>query len=170
MGGWLRRLRGALGLGVTWAVVGFVTGMGIEVVHNIWPNPITAEVDIWPMALAVPGLFGGMAFSVVLGILGRRRRFDELSLTRTAAWGALGGVLAAMIPVAMVVLGLASPNIPLWSLALGLAGPFALGGGAAAAATLAVARMAEDDRPRIGDPDVEEAGLTEAEKQELLGG
>jgi len=31
-------------------------------------------------------LVGGALFSTVLGIAGRRRRFDELSLPRCAAW------------------------------------------------------------------------------------
>ncbi len=160
MHAWLRRLRGALGLGVTWAAVGFAAGMGIEVIHNLWPNPITGEVDIWPMALALPGLFGGVAFSLVLGVLGRHRRFDELSLPRMAAFGALGGALVALIPAAMVGVGLATPDVSLWRLTLGLMGPFALGGGTAAAATLAIARMADDDTPRIGSTPPEDAPRT----------
>ena len=55
MNGWLRRIRGALGMGLSWAVVGFVGGMGIELIHNLWPNPLGSAIDIWPMALALPG-------------------------------------------------------------------------------------------------------------------
>ena len=54
---WLRRIRGAVGMGL--------------------PLPV----------LAIPGFFGGAFFSTVLGIAGRRHRFDELSLPRFAAWG-----------------------------------------------------------------------------------
>jgi len=141
---WLRRLRGAFGMGLTWAATGWIIGMGIELIHNLWPNPIGAAVDIWPAALAYPGLLGGLAFSSVLAIAGRRRRFDELSLPRFAAWGALGGLAVSLIPAAMVVLGLATPAVPLWQITVGLAGPLMVGGAVAASGSLALARRAED--------------------------
>ena len=37
-----RRIRGAIGLGLSWAAVGFMTGGVIELIHNIWPNRIGA--------------------------------------------------------------------------------------------------------------------------------
>lgn len=148
MSRWLRWARGALGMGLTWAIVGFVAGAGIEVIHNIWPNPVGSAVDIWPAALAYPGFFGGVAFSAVLGVAGRRRRFDELSLPMVAAWGAAGGLIVSLIPAAMVLVGLATPNIPAWQITLALAGPFALGGAAAASGSLALARRSEDREVR----------------------
>jgi hypothetical protein len=36
------------------------------------PNPLGSLVDIWPAVLAIPGFFGGLAFSTVLGIAGPR--------------------------------------------------------------------------------------------------
>jgi hypothetical protein len=169
MKGWLRRIRGALGMGLTWAVVGFVAGMGLELIHNLWPNPILAEVDIWPAALAYPGFFGGIAFSGVLGVLGRRRRFDELSIGSFAALGALGGVLVALIPVVMVVVGLASTNEPLWQLTLALMGPFALGGAAAASGSLALARLSDERELLEGAEEISDVGLSEEERRTLLG-
>ncbi|HEX9693251.1 MAG TPA: hypothetical protein VGA22_14250 [Gemmatimonadales bacterium] len=170
MNTWLRRIRGALGMGLTWAIVGFVAGMGIELIHNIWPNPVGSAVDIWPAALAYPGFLGGVAFSVVLGIAGRRRRFDELTLPGVAVWGAVGGLLVSLVPAAMVALGLATPNVPLWQLTLALAGPFTIGGAIAASGSLALARMAENRESLPGSRDVADVGLTAAEKRELLGG
>jgi len=167
---WLRRIRGAVGMGLTWAVVGFLAGIGIEVIHNIWPNPIGSAVDIWPAVLAYPGFFGGVAFSTVLGIAGRRRRFDELSLPGVAAWGAVGGLVVSLIPAAMVAIGLATPNIPLWQITLALLGPFSLGGAIAACGSLALARMAEDRELLVDSRDVADVGLTEKEERELLGG
>lgn len=169
MSTWLRRIRGALGMGLTWAVAGFLTGMGIELIHNIWPNPIGSAVDIWPAALAYPGFFGGVAFSVVLGIAARRRRFDELSLPQVAAWGAVGGLLVALIPAAMVAVGLATPNVPLWELTLALLGPFMSGGAIAASGSLVLARMAEDAELLDDGHGVTDVGLTEDEERELLG-
>ena len=43
-----------------------------------------------------------------MGIAGRRRRFQELSLPRFAAWGAVGGLLLTLFPFAIVAVGLAS--------------------------------------------------------------
>lgn len=169
MRGWLRRLRGALGLALAWAGLGFLTGGAIELVHNIWPNPVGAAVDIWPMALALPGFFGGLGFSAVLGIAGRRRRFDELSLPRVALWGAAGGVLVSLIPTGMVLVGIASTGTPLGVLALSLAGPFAVGGAVAATATLALARTADDRELLVHGREAGEVGLDDGEAQELLG-
>jgi len=144
MGRWLRRIRGAVGMGLTWGVGGFIVGFGIEMIHNVWPTPLGSMVDIWPAALGFPAFFGGVVFSTVLGIVGRRRRFDELSLPKFAAWGAVGGLIVSLIPAAMVATGLATPNIPLWQITAALVGPYALGSATAAAGSLALARMAED--------------------------
>jgi len=169
MKAWLRRIRGALGMGLTWGITGFLAGMAIELVHNIWPNPIGSMVDIWPAALGYPGFVGGMAFSTVLGIVGRTRRFDELSIPRFAAWGALGGLIVSLIPAAMVTIGLATPNIPLWQITLGLAVPFTLGGAIAASGTLAIARMSANRELLDAGRDLADVGLTEEEVKELLG-
>jgi hypothetical protein len=166
----LRRIRGALGMGFAWAAVGFAAGKGLELIHNLWPNPFLAEVDIWPAALAYPGFVGGIAFSAVLGIAGRRRRFDELSLPRVAVWGAVGGALVSLVPAAMVALGLATPNVSIVRITLALLGPFSIGGAVAAAGTLALAPRADDRELLAASETVAEVGLDEAEREELLGG
>ncbi len=167
---WLRRIRGAVGMGLTWAVGGFLVGAGIEVIHNVWPNPLGSLVDIWPATLGYPAFLGGLAFSSVLGIAGRRRRFDELSLPRFAAWGAVGGLLVSLFPAAMVVMGLATPNVPLGQITAMLVGPLTFGGAVAASGSLALARMAEDRGLLDANEDVADVGLTEEETRELLGG
>ncbi|MGD2120960.1 MAG: hypothetical protein PVJ76_04410 [Gemmatimonadota bacterium] len=166
---WIRRIRGAAGLGLVWAAAGFLAGMGIELVHNLWPNPLGSAVDIWPAALAYPGFLGGLAFSTVLGIAGRRRRFDELSLPRVAAWGAVGGLAVSLIPAAMTTLDLATPNVPLWQITLALAGPFSLGGAIAAYGSLALARVAEVRELLADGRRVADVGLTEEVERKLLG-
>ena len=169
MNSWLRRLRGALGMGLTWGVAGFIAGMGIELIHNIWPNPVGAAVDIWPAALAYPGLVGGVAFSVVLGVAARRRRFDELSMPAVAGWGALGGLLVSLIPAAMVAVGLATSNGSVAQITLALLGPFTVGGAIAASASRAVARRAEDRMLLEESDQVAEVGLSPEEQRTLLG-
>ena len=76
----------ALGTGLTWAFAWSFVGttfMGLLGVD------LRATVDmIGPYA--VMGLIGGGAFSV------GSRRFDEMSLPRFAAWGAVAGLLLSM--------------------------------------------------------------------------
>jgi hypothetical protein len=109
---WPKRIRAAIGMGLTWAAAWAVGGILIGVASNVLPGlPWDAFFDVFdaPLpALAVPGFFGGAIFSIVLGIAGRRRKFNELSLARLAAWGALGGVLLTLLPAALVGVGLAS--------------------------------------------------------------
>lgn len=166
MSGWLRRLKGAIGMGLFWAASGFAAGGVIELIHNIWPNPIGAAVDIWPMMLAVPGFLGGLGFSAVLAIAGRRRRFDELSLRSFALLGAAGGILASFVPAILITAGREAPT---WSIILELAGPFAIGGATAAAGTLAIARLSEDQDLLASGEDIASVGLTAEEATELLG-
>jgi hypothetical protein len=165
---WLRRLRGAVGMGLTWAAGWALVGLLIGVSSMLLPGlPWDAFFEVFdaPLpALAVPGFFGGALFSTVLGIAGRRRRFDELSLPAFAAWGAVGGLLLGMLPGALVVVGLATPRPGgpgLWQLTAVISGPLALLSAASAAGSLALARMAEGR---------ERGSLDAGEERELLGG
>jgi hypothetical protein len=92
----------------------------------------------------------------VLGIAGRRRRFDELSLPRFAAWGAAGGLLLSAIPV--TVLGMEAQS----AAAAVIAGTLTL-------LALLLARMSEDRELLDASGDVAEVGLSEGEARELQG-
>ncbi len=171
---WLRRIRGAVGMGLTWAVVWALFGVLIGITSLLLPGlpwDLFFEVFDAPLlALAVPGFVGGAIFSTVLGIAGRRRRFDELSLPRFAAWGAVGGLLLGLFPAAMVAVGLASANVDLWLFTAVIIGPLSLLSAVSATGSLALARMTEDRELLEASEDVAEVGLTEGEAQELLGG
>ena len=98
-------------------------------------------------ALAVPGFFGGVFFSLVLGTAGRRRRLSEISLPRIAAWGAIGGVLLSLFPAALVLVGLASVeggSLGIWRLTAVVTLPLTLLSTASATGSLLVARMTEN--------------------------
>jgi hypothetical protein len=147
---WLRRARGAVGTGLTWAVGWAVAGILIGVASILLPwLPWNYFFDVFdaPLpAMAVPGFVGGVFFSIVLGIAGRHRRFRELSLRRFAAWGALGGLLLLLFPFALVAVGLASSEGSSIGAghAIAVLGPtFILLGTLSAAGTLALARRAE---------------------------
>ncbi len=163
---WLRRIRGAVAMGLTWAVGWALFGVLIGVTSILLPGlpwEILFEFLDPLMALALPGFFGGVVFSTVLGIAGRRRRFDELSLPRFAAWGAVGGMLLGLFPAAIVAAGLASANVDLWLFTAVIIGPLALLSAVSASGSLMLARMAEDRELLDASADVPEVGLTEGE-------
>lgn len=153
---WLRRIRGAIGMGLTWALAWFSAGMILLLIVGFG----AADVP-FPLGFGLLGFLAGVTFSGVLGIAEGRRRFDQMSLPRFAGWGALGGLLLSGIFVPVAGLG---------ADALLLLGPvFALAGSGCAAGSLALARMAEDRELLDASADVDQAGLTEDEARELLG-
>jgi hypothetical protein len=134
---WLRRIRGAVGMGLTWAVGWTVVGiLMVIIVDSLGLN--TDVVDIWIPVFAYPAFLGGVTFSAVLGIAGRRRRFDEMSLPRFAAWGALGGLLVGGFIATMGTVA----GFPVWGLVVGSIVTLLCTG--SAVGSLALARRAED--------------------------
>ena len=134
---WLRRIRAAIGIGLTWAAAWFGAGMVLLLVVGFG----AADVP-FPLFFGFLGFLAGVAFSGVLGVLGRRRRFDGMSLLRFAGWGALGG---------LVVCGIVSLGAG-FGRELLVAGPVcALTGAISAAGTLALARKAESPKFLAGE-------------------
>ena len=133
----LRRIRGAIGMGLTWAFGWTLVGMlGVVVFYSLFPN--TPDVfDIWIPVFAYPGFLAGVGFSVVLRIAEGRRRFDELSLPRFAAWGAVGGLLVGAFAAAV-----GSGSAPTIALAA-IMGTTTLLGAVSASGMLALARKGE---------------------------
>lgn len=154
----LRRLRGVVGMGLLWAAGMAGVGGVIELLANVLPGgfPMAAAVDMWPQTLAIIGFIGGTLFAVVLGIAEGRRRFDELSLPRFTAWGAVAGLLLGLRPVLL--------GAPVFFL-----GVTTLGSAFAAACSLALARRADDRELLAAHADVDQVGLTDAEARQLLG-
>jgi hypothetical protein len=134
----LRRLRGAIGMGIFWALGGAFLGGLIELLDNIGvPWGWIDGVDMWIPLFAIPGFFGGIAFSLVLGIAGHHRKFEELSLLKFTLWGAISGLL----------LGGAALLLGTQVAVLFVLGAPALFCATAATGTLALARMGE--RPAL---------------------
>ena len=168
---WLRRIRGAVGMGLTWAagwalvvvLMGVTTillpGTGLEVIFE-------AADDELLMVMMLPAFAGGVVFSTVLGIAGRRRRFDELSLPRFTAWGAIGGLLLGLIPAA----GAAVEGTASVAQAAAIVVTVTLLSAVSASGSLMLARIAEDRALLEASEDVADVGLTGDEAQELLGG
>jgi hypothetical protein len=136
-------------MGITWGLMWAVAGVSVGVlslaVPSIMSTPFLRAFDAPLPALALPGFFGGIFFSAVVGIAGRHRRFSELSLPKFTAWGAAGGFLLSTAPALLIVLRLMHPaaGIDGFGIMATVGLPFTLLGGASAAATLALARFAE---------------------------
>ena len=157
----LKRIRGALGMGLTWAFGWAIAGLAIGVASILLPGlPWDAFFEVWdaPLpAFAVPGFFAGLFFSTVLGIAGRRHSFQQLSLPRFAAWGAVGGLLLTLFPFALVVVGLASregSRVGTGQILAAIGVPFILLSAVSASITLLLARRAARRESRVASEDV----------------
>ena len=139
---WLRRVRGAVLMGLIWAVVWAPIGVLIGMIVD----PDGSMDEMWVAVGAYPGFLGGVVFATVLGIAGSRRRFDELSLPRFAAWGAVAGLLVGALPFAV---GESTTKLPVWLLGVVVIGSITLLSAVSAAGSLALARMAEKREPAL---------------------
>jgi hypothetical protein len=171
---WLTRIRGAVGMGLVWAAEWAVAGLAIGVASLLLPGlpwHLFFEVFDAPLpALAIPGFFGGIFFSIVLGIAGRHRRFHELSLPVFAAWGAMGGLLLTLFPLVLSAVGLATLNVSPWPIIAAIGGPFILLGAGSASLTLILARRSA--RQALGEASEEQIEFqrSHGEAKELAGG
>lgn len=97
----MRWLRGAIGTGATWALLWTLVGTGIALALKVWQpddfdqgETLTRAIQIF----ATIGFLSGIGFASVFSIVERRRELNQLSLVRTAMWGAIG---SAAIPLLM---------------------------------------------------------------------
>ena len=158
---WLRRIRGAIGMGLTWAAAWGTAGM-IVMLGFLLRTGSRPDAP-FPLMFGVFGFVAGVIFSGVLGLVEGRRRFDQMSLSRFAAWGAAGGFLLSATFVLAVSLN-GNPGF-LWNLVV--VGPvFAVAAAASAAGSLALARRAQDRELLETTEDV--TGLSEGEARKVL--
>lgn len=147
MNKWLRRIRGAVGMGLIWAAAWFGAGVMLLLVVGLG----AADVP-FPLGFGLLGFLAGATFSLILGAVEGRRGFDQLSIPRFASWGAVGGILLSGIFVVAAGLG---------GGALVVLGPvFAVASATSAAGSLALARRAEDRLTLDRGEDDDETKLT----------
>ncbi len=131
---WPRRIRGAVGMGITWGLGWLGAGLVLLAVVGL----DAADVP-FPLFFGALGFLGGVTFSGLLAVVERRRRFDQMSIPRFAGWGAVGGLVFSVL--FLVVLALAGE--PALQFAM-LSVVFALAGAGSAAGSLVLARSGED--------------------------
>ena len=148
---WVRRVRGAIGMGLIWGVAWSFAGGLLARVPGL-------DSDLpFPLLFAALGFVTGIIFSGIIATIESGRRNDHISLPRVAGWGAVSGVVLSGIFAVSAVLGGRS----LWGEVLLFAPALALAGAVSAAGSLALARRAE---PRaLPDPNGDAAG----ERREL---
>ncbi len=81
--------------GAVWAPVGAMTGLIVD--------PDESMDEMWVAIGAYPGFLCGAVFSAIARVSERRCGFDELSLPRVGAMGAVSGVIVSAVPVVGVM-------------------------------------------------------------------
>lgn len=156
---WGRRIRAAIGMGLTWGAAWFGAGILLARVPGFYSD--------LPFALrfAPLGFVTGIVFSGILVVIEARRDFDRMTLSRFAGWGAISGLLLSGIFVAGVTLG----GETLGREVLGLGLVLTTASAVCAAGSLAIARRAE--RRALPGPSGDRAAAdpAEDEKRELRG-
>ena len=153
MRNWLRRIRGAIGMGLIWAAAWAAAGMVPR-----WVFGFNADVP-FPLVFGVLGFIAGIIFAGLLALTERRRTFEQMSLPRYAAWGAVGGVLLSAVFTRVASLGAGD--------ALAIVPTFVLASAACASGSLAMARrVARQALPGSGG-DTTAAPLLEHEQRRL---
>ena len=168
MRNWLQRIRGAVGMGLTWAAgwapIGGVLGAVLHVVLPGTPIGLGSVIALNATTFAVLGFVGGTIFATVLRLTEGHHRFDELSLPRFAGWGGIGGVLLGGVAV----------TAGLWGAGVGVLGASIVGaaallGAGSAAGSLALARRGDDSERIQAASAVGDRELGEAAGDYLLG-
>ena len=154
---WGRRIRAAIGMGLTWAAAWFGAGTLLARVPGFYSD--------LPFALlfAPLGFMTGIIFSGILVGIEGRRGLDRTSLPRFAGYGAASGLLLSGI----FVVGAALRGAALWGEFLVFGPPLTIASAVCAAGSLALARRAE--RPELPGPGGDPAERTEDDERELLG-
>ena len=149
-----RRIRGAIGMGLTWGAAWGAAGTVLAVVTRF-----KADAP-FPLIFAVLGFIAGVIFSAILALTEGRRGFDQMSLPRFAVWGAAGGLLLSAVFAKAASLG--------WGDVLVIAPTFAVACAACASGSLALARRAGMRELPDSRADIAAAELTDHETRRLL--
>ena len=153
---WLRRIRGAMGMGFVWGAAWSAAGLVPR-----WVFGFNADVP-FPLVFGVLGFIAGVTFSGLLVLTEGRRSFDQMSLPRFAAWGTVGGLLLSALFAKAASLG--------WGDVVALAPTLAIACAVCASGSLALARRAVRRELPDSRGDTADAELTDHETRELLGG
>lgn len=100
MTGILRRIRGIIGTGITWAFGWAGVLVAVHLIGGFSLQYIGQTV----FAGLVWGFVAGGGFGLVLSIAERRHTLGDLSLWRVALWGGMGGSILFLLTLLLVAL------------------------------------------------------------------
>jgi hypothetical protein len=143
----IRQLRAAVAIGAIWAVtwvpLGALVGL-YAAASPPQPDDFLYRPVAFPTFLLAWTIWGGLSgvgFALILGAVERRRTLGDLSVARTACWGALGAISApAFLTAIDVAHGVPAASLHYWRLPVVSILVSAALGAACAAATLMLAR------------------------------
>jgi hypothetical protein len=141
-------------MGFTWGAAWSAAGLIPR-----WVLGFNPDVP-FPLVFGVLGFVAGVTFSGLLVLTAGRRRFDQLSLPRFAAWGAMGGLLLSALFAKAASLD--------WGDVLAIAPTFALASAVCASGSLAMARRAARRELPEMPGNTADAKLTDGETRRLL--
>lgn len=132
---WLKRIPGAVGMAIVWAVTWAVVGA----LKEMLVDPIGTLNKLWlgPPIGVFPGFVGGLLFSALLAIAAGDRRLEDLTAREAGAWGGLVGFVLGSLPI---VINQPPAEYPAWLVAAVVVGSMTLLGALSAAGSLAIAR------------------------------
>lgn len=143
-------------MGFTWGAAWAGAGIVLAVLTRF-------QADApFPLVFGVLGFLAGVTFSVFLALTEGRRRFDQMSLTRFALWGASGGLLLSAL--------FAKAASPGWGDVLVVAPTFTLASAVCASGSLALARKSGGRELPDTRQDTSESELTDRGQRHLLSG
>lgn len=156
---WLRRVRGALLMGLIWAVIWMPVGLLIGAVAD----PDGSMDEPWILVGTYPGFLAGVLFSALLGVAARRRKLRELSVAKVARWGAFAGLAIGSVPFMM---GSPSERVSWW-LPFAVVTSITFLSSFSAAGSLVLAKRADQRQLSEGGADVDEIAVTEHQAERL---
>jgi hypothetical protein len=118
----LQRLRAIFTTAMLWAGTWILAWTGLLTIFWLLGGRSGSLLDVLRIGAVLWGAFGainGIVFAVLLMLAERHRTLEQLSRTRVALWGALGG---ALFPVVLYLPILAIPGFTVLGLSSGGAG------------------------------------------------
>lgn len=151
MNGLMRRLRGAAGTAVTWAVGWAVVALPFTVVMWLLGGsdlPLMETLGPLTAIAAGSGFVSGGIFSLGLAALGRNRSLEDLNVAPMAA---LGAAAAVVLPILAFASGLFEYTPLTWQGAAVFTAAMAGLGGATGGGLVKIAKGADAERLTSGE-------------------
>ena len=106
---WLRRLRGARGIGLAWALPWWIVGTALSPylrgLAKAMPPRSLGEAILDGSLIGWYGFLAGITFSFVLGVAGRRRGFGGLTTSRMVKYACSSSALLMGPPMVYMLAG-----------------------------------------------------------------